>query len=494
MQLTCVRFRALVYCDPTYRTQHQMSPGQKSQRSFDRTIVEGALPGAVWKIAWPTMLQNVVGGMQGIVDQAMVGNYVGHTGNAAIGVSLQIFILVIVFVASVFTGMGILVARFAGANDPEKVNRTVYQAFLTAVFMAVGVLAPIGYFAAPTLLSMVNAAPEVQVEALPYIRINFVFSIGMLIFFMMSGALRSAGDARTPLRLGVMMTVLNVVLNIILIRGLGPIPSFGTTGAAMGTAIASGVTGLVFVALLFSGRLVIRFSRAMSFRPDWAIIRELFRFGLPTGFQGIVMNLAGVFLLRFVGSLEHSAEAQAVYAVGYAELFSLITWTSVGLMGATAAVAGQNLGAGKPDRSARAATVASGMGLVVAAIVGLSFVLIPRQLLGVFALSEGVSYELGSQLLRYLAVSGFFVTIALTYTGGLQGTGDTRSPLYISIVSQVLVPIGLCTYFSYTRGLVAGDIWLAIVLGHMTRAFLSMARFRQGKWRQISVNIGEASA
>ena len=471
-----------------------MSPGQKTQRTFDRTIVDGALRSAVWKIAWPTMLQNVVGGMQGIVDQAMVGHYVGHTGNAAIGVSLQIFILVIVFVASVFTGMGVLVARFAGANESDKVNRTVYQAFLAAVFMALGILAPVGYFAAPSLLAMVNAAPEVQVEALPYLRINFVFSIGMLIFFMMSGALRSAGDARTPLRLGVMMTVLNVVLNVILIRGLGPIPAFGTTGAAIGTAIASGLTGLAFLVLLFSGRLVVGFSRAMSFRPDLAIIRELFRFGLPTGFQGIVMNIAGLLLLRFVGSLEHSAQAQAVYAVGYAELFSLITWTSVGLMGATAAVAGQNLGAGRPDRSARAATVASGMGLVVAGIVGLSFVLIPRELLAVFALSEGISYELGSQLLRYLAVSGFFVTIALTYTGALQGTGDTRSPLYISIVSQVFVPIGLCTYFSYTRGLVPGDIWLAIVLGHMTRALLSMARFRQGKWRQIAVNIGEAGA
>ena len=165
----------------------------------------------------------------------------------------------------------------------------------------------------------------------------------MLIFFMMSGALRSAGDAGTPLRLGVMMTVLNVVLNVVLIGGLGPIPSFGTTGAAMGTAIASGVTGVVFLVLLFSGRLVVGFSRAMSFRPDWRIIRELFRFGLPTGFQGIVMNIAGIMLLRFVGSLEHSAEAQAAYAIGYAELFSLITWTSVGLMGATAAVAGQNL-------------------------------------------------------------------------------------------------------------------------------------------------------
>ena len=471
-----------------------MSNGPKPQKHFDRSIVEGPLPRAVWKIAWPTMLQNVIGGIQGIIDQAMVGHYVGHAGNAAIGVSVQIFILVIVFVASVFSGMGVLVARFAGSNESDSVNRVVYQAFLTAVFMAVGILAPVGYVFAPWLLEAINAAPEVQVEALPFLRTMFVFSIGMLIFFMMSGALRSAGDARTPLRLGLVMTVLNIVLNVVLIRGLGPIPAFGTVGAAMGTAIASGVTGVAFVWLLFSGRLVIRFSRTMSFRPDWTIIRELFRFGLPTGFQGIVMNLAGVFLLRFVGALEHSAEAQAAYAVGYSELFALITWTSVGLMGATAAVAGQNLGAGHPDRSARAVTVAGGMGLAVAGVVGLAFVLFPRPLFAVFSLDDGVAYELGRQLLGYLAVSGFFVTLALTYTGGLQGTGDTRSPLYISIVSQVVVPLGLCTYFSLTRELLPADIWLAIVLGHMARAGLSVVRFRQGKWRNIAVDIGTARA
>ena len=471
-----------------------MSNGPKPQKRFDRSIVEGSLPRAVWKIAWPTMLQNVVGGIQGIIDQAMVGHYVGHVGNAGIGVSVQIFILVIVFVASVFSGMGVLVARFAGSNEPDNVNRVVYQAFLTAVFMALGILAPLGYVFAPWLLDMINAAPEVQAEALPFLRTMFVFSIGMLIFFMMSGALRSAGDARTPLRLGLVMTVLNIVLNVILIRGLGPIPAFGTVGAAMGTAMASGLTGIAFVWLLFSGRLVVRFSRTMSFRPDWPIIRELFRFGLPTGFQGVVMNLAGVFLLRFIGALDYSAEAQAAYAVGYSELFALITWTSVGLMGATAAVAGQNLGAGHPDRSARAVTVAGSMGLAVAGVVGLAFVMLPRPLLAVFSLDDGVAYELGRQLLGYLAVSGFFVTIALTYTGGLQGTGDTRSPLYISIVSQVVIPIGLCTYFSVTRGLLPADIWLAIVLGHVARASLSVIRFRQGKWRNIAVDIGTARA
>ena len=469
-----------------------MKDGSSIQRQFDRTLVEGPLTGAVWKLAWPTVLQNIIGGFQGIVDQAMVGHYVGYTGNAAIGVSLQLFILVIVFVASIFSGMGVLVARFAGAGEMAKLNRTVYQAFLAAVFMAVGILAPLGYYLAPTLLGMINAAPEVQVEALPYIRIMFVFSIGMLIFFMMGGALRSAGDARTPLQLGIIMTLLNIMLNVVLIRGFGPIPAFGTRGAAMGTVIASGVVAVIFLTMLFTGQLVIRFTRSMSFRPDWQIIRELFRFGLPTGVQGIVMNLAGVLLLRFIGSLQYSAEAQAAFAVCYSELFSLVTWTSVGLMGATAAVAGQNLGAGYPDRSAQAARVAATIGIIMAAVVGALFLLIPHQLLAIFGIREGVAFELGRQLLAYLAISGLFVTVALTYTGGLQGTGDTRSPLYISIVSQVVVPIGMCTYIQAMHGLTPADIWLAIVLGHMSRALLSVLRFRQGKWRHIAVNIGSA--
>ena len=161
-----------------------------------------------------------------------------------------------------------LVARFAGANEPDKVNQSVYQAFIVAVALAVGVMAPIGYWFAPTLLTMINAAPEVQVEALPYIRILFVFSIGMLLFFMFGGALRAAGDAKTPMRLGIAMTAMNIVLNVVLIRGLGPIPAFGTRGAAMGTAIASGITAGVFLWLLFSDRLVIHFSRTMSYRPN----------------------------------------------------------------------------------------------------------------------------------------------------------------------------------------------------------------------------------
>jgi putative MATE family efflux protein len=460
-------------------------------RTFDRRIVEGPIGGAVWRLAWPTVLQNMLGGVQGLVDHIMVGHYVGYVGNAAIGVAWQIFLVVIVFIVSVFSGMGVLVARFTGANDHDAVNRTVYQAFICAAGLSLLVMAPLGYVLSPALLDLVNAAPEVKAQALPFLRIMFVFSFGMMVFFMTGGAFRAAGDAATPLRLGILLTSLNIILNVVLINGLGPIPAFGTTGAAMGTVISGGVVSVIVLWMLLSRHAVISFS-GLDWRPDWKIIRELFRFGLPTGVQGIAMNIGGVFLLRFIGSLEQSAEAQAAYTVSYTQLFSFITWTSVGLMGAGAAVAGQNLGAGRPDRTSQAIRVASRFGLGIAASVGLVFTLIPRALLAMFGMDDPVAVDLGVQLLRFLAVSGLFVTVALTYTGGLQGTGDTKSPLYISIISQIVIPLGLCGILQSTVGLRPEYIWLAIVIGHFTRAALSVTRFRQEKWRGIQVSIGAA--
>ncbi|MDE0393541.1 MAG: MATE family efflux transporter [Gammaproteobacteria bacterium] len=466
----------------------------RSGRTFDRSIVEGPIHHAVWKMAWPTMLQNVIGGLQGIVDHAMVGNFVGYEGNAAIGVAWQIFLVVVVFNMALFTGMGVMVARFAGANEPEKVNRTVYQAFLTAAAFAFVFLAPVGYFLAPHLLEFVNATAEVRAEALPYLRIMFVFSFGMLIFFMLGGALRSAGDAKTPLRLGVALTVLNLVLNVIFIRGLGPIPGFGTTGAAIGTTLAGGILAVYALHRLFTHRWVIGFHPGAGLKPDFEIIRSIFRFGIPAGIQGVAMNIGGVIMLAFVGSLALSGQAQAAYSVGYTQVFSLITWTSIGLMGAAAAVAGQNLGADRPDRSIQGVHVAAYIGLAVAVVAGALFLLVPNVLLSIFGMDDPAVYELTVELLAYLAVSGLFVTVALSYTGGLQGTGDTKSPLYISIVSQLIVPIGICTVLQLTQGLEARDIWLAIVLGHVTRAVLSMLRFRQARWRDIKVEIGPAQA
>ena len=262
------------------------------------------------------MLTNVIGGLQGMVDQIMVGQFVGFKGNAAIGVSSQIFIIVIIFISSLFTGMSVLVARFVGAGASEKVDRTVYQAFITAVGLSFFIMAPLGYILAPWLLDIVNAAAPVKAEALPFLRTMFMFSSGMLIFFMLSGALRAAGDARTPMILGVTMTVLNAVLNVILIRGLGPIPRYGTVGAAMGTAIASGVVALYSIWRLWHGGWVVSFPRGADLRPDWDVIRSRSsNLAFLPGFKASrEVNIGGVCMLAFIGSVAQGAAACKRYS------------------------------------------------------------------------------------------------------------------------------------------------------------------------------------
>lgn len=294
--------------------------------------------------------------------------------------------------------------------------------------------------------------------------------------------------------LGILLTVLNVVFNIVLITGWGPFPKMGTAGAAAGTAVAGAIVTVVAIWLLFSGRTPVHWHRGMNWKPDWVIIRQLFKFGLPTGFQGVAMNIGGVLMLRFMGSLQESAHVQAAYAVAYTELFSFVTWTSVGIMGATAAVAGQNLGAGKLERTARAVPIAAGIGLSIAAFFGILFVLIPGPLLAIFGMTDPDSVRVGTQLLAFLSVSGLFITVALAFTGGLQGTGDTKSPFYISLVSQVAIPIGICSALQAAGNLTPTGIWFAIVVGHATRCVLSVFRFRQEKWRSIRVEGAPAPA
>ena len=120
---------------------------------------------------------------------------------------------------------------------------------------------------------------------------------------------------------------------------------------------------------------------------------------------------------------------------------------------------------------------------------GLFFLFLPRQLLAVFGMHDPVVVDIGVQLLRVLSLSGLFITVALAYTGGLQGTGDTKSPLYISMISQILVPLGICFFIRGTGKLDPIDIWLAILAGHVTRCVLSVLRFRQEKWRTITVHV-----
>lgn len=457
-------------------------------KAFDQELISGSPARSVWKLAWPLVLLNLVNGVHGLVDHVLVGHFVQDetkAANAAIGVAWQVFLVLVVFIASLFHGMNVLMARYAGKQDRERMSRVAYETFLAAVIVLLLVIAPLGYLLAPRLLEFVRAEEHVRQYALPYLRILFTCGAPLFLMFMITGAFQASGDPKTPLKLGVLTTALNVLLSFVLIT----IFRMGTVGAALGTVLAPFVTVVVALSLVLRRKMVIHPPAHFHLLPDLRVLKVVVRIGVPTGIQGVLLNLGGVLLLRYIGSLPASAAAQAAYTICYSQLFSLVTWTSFGLRAATGTLAGQNLGAGKPDRARSCVYRAALFGAVWAGAVGFLFWFLPDQLLALFDAARGDVLLHGRSLLRTLSVSGIFLAATLAFTGGLQGAGDTKMPMYIAFLTQIVVLLGICQALLSLEMLTPARIWLAILATHCIRLAMTYSVFRMGAWTRIRVEL-----
>ena len=461
-------------------------------KAFDEEIVSGSIFRSVWKLAWPVVLLNLVNGLHGFVDHVLIGHFVAsdnNAANAAIGVSWQVFLVIVVFVASLFQGMNVLIARYAGKQDRENMSRVFHEAFLTSVLILV-VVAPIGYGLAPHLLRFAEAAPEVERHALPYLRILFTCGAPLFLMFMLTGAFQASGDPKVPLILGILATGLNIALSTLFITGPGPIPALGTVGAALGTVLAPLVSAAIALLLIARHKTLLQPPKRLKLIPDLSVVRVVARIGLPTGIQGVLLNIGGVFLLKYIGSLEFSAAAQAAYTICYSQLFMLITWPSFGLRAAAGTVMGQNIGAGKPQRGKRGVAVAACMGAAWAALIGLLFWAFPAELLWLFDVIHDPVLSYGKSLLHFLSFSGVLLATTLAMTGGLQGAGETKVPMYIAFLTQIVVLLGLCQFLAMRAMLRPETIWAAILVSHTDRLFLTYAVFRTEDWAHTKVELG----
>ncbi len=461
-------------------------------KPFDKEIVSGSLLRSVWKLAWPLALLNLINGIHGIVDHVLIGHFHGsadNAANAAIGVAWQVFLVVVVFIASIFHGMNVLIARYAGQQDREALSAVFHSAFMASLLILVGVVAPAGYLVAPSLLRAVNVSDAVYVHALPYLRLLFLCGAPLFLMFMLTGAFHASGQPKTPLKLGILTTILNVLISSVLIIGIGPFPSLGVMGAALGTVLAPTVSCGIGLYLVFRRRMIIQPPSRLWRMPDQRLLRTMTRIGVPTGIQGVLLNVAGVLLLRYISALEHSAAAQAAYTICYAQLFSLVTWTSFGLRAAAGTLMGQNIGAGVPDRGKRGVLLAAGLGAVWAATVGLVFWNLPEVLLGFFNAVDEPVVGFGVSLLRYLSLSGVAVAVNLALTGGLQGAGATRPPMFIAFATQIVILLSISQVFLSLGMLTADKLWAALFISHAIRLMLTWMVFRTDGWTRTVVEV-----
>ncbi|MFP4193274.1 MAG: MATE family efflux transporter, partial [Candidatus Hydrogenedentota bacterium] len=342
-------------------------------KAFDRELVSGSVARSVWKLAWPAVLLRLVDGLHSLVDHILVGNFVGHHGNAAVGAAWLLFLMVVLGLASLFQGMVVFVSRYAGMQDRDNLSWVVYQTFLATVYLFVFFIAPVGFLIAPHALALVNVTPEVHAHALPYLRIMFTCAAPLFLSMMLAMAFQASGDPKTPLMLGALTTSLNIGLSITLITGLGPFPAMGAAGAALATSLAPICSILIGLSLIYRRKMIIQPPPRYTLKLDIALLKDTARIGLPTGIQAVMLNFGGVLLFRKLGVLPHSAAAQAAFTICYTQIFSLVTWAGFGLRIAAATLMGQNVGAGDVARGKRSVYAAAGLGVTWAALLGLVF-------------------------------------------------------------------------------------------------------------------------
>ncbi|MFP6582225.1 MAG: MATE family efflux transporter [Candidatus Hydrogenedentota bacterium] len=460
---------------------------------FDDDIISGSILKSVWKISWPVIVTQLITGLGGIIDQILVGRYVGFEAQAAVGISWQSFLVLLVFLSSFFHGMNIQIAQYSGRRDSKSVNRVFFETVKASLYSFFFVIAPLGYFLSPFVLEIVTPTQEIYDYALPYLRLLFVATLPLFLMFILNGAFQSVGNPKIPLYFGIITTATKIAVSYTLVSGSFGFPAMGAMGPAVGTCIAPLPSVLIALILIARHKVLIGLPEKLSFRPDMSVLVPIVKLGLPAGLQAVLLNVGGLVLLYYIGTLAAGAEAVAAYTICYGQLFTVVTWVGFGLRAACATVMGQNIGAGKRDRGMHGVYLGVVVGFLWAGFFGIFYWFFAEQLLIPFGLDvheEPIVVEYATTLLGYLAFSGMFVVMSLAFTGGLQGAGDTIKPMFIAFISQIVVLLGICTVYQLMGKLSTNVIWTAILISHLSRLTMSYIAFASGKWRNINVEIG----
>lgn len=450
-------------------------------RSSERNAVEKAARKTILTLAWPVVAELFLQTLTQMVDMAMVAR-LGSAAVAAVGLSSQpLFVAFGIFIG-IGTGTTALIARYVGAREDSKVEEVVRQSFWIAIVVAALVAASALTFPRQ-IVSMMGAEPAVVPVGVSYLQWLAPGYVLMLWSMVMTSALRGAGDTRTPMKVNILINLINVVGNYALIYGKFGFPALGVAGAAIATSLSRTVGGFIYLAVLVRGRGPVRLNLARLYRINLAVIGRILGIGIPTALERVILSFGLIFYMRIVASLGTVAFAAHTIAVN-AESISYMP--AMGFATAATTLVGQNLGAKNPDAAARSGWESARIGGTVMGIMGLIFFLVPTLFMQLYT-TEADVIRLGSTSLRIIALAQIPMGVAFIVGGALRGAGDTRPMMYITGFCVWVVRLGLTYIFVLNLGLGLVGAWLAMALDWFGRGLFAAWRFRSGKWKEIKV-------
>lgn len=435
----------------------------------------------ILKLAWPVIAEQSLATITQIVDMMMVGR-LGAASITAIGLSIQPLFLAQSLGAAISVGTTALVARYIGANKEKRAGKVLQQSILIISILSIMVLSLYYYFAEKIYIVM-GAESQVIPLGTSYLRLIIPGLYFMFIGFMISAALRGAGDTKTPMKINILVNILNVIGNYILIFGHFGFPELGLNGAAVATSIARGLGGLFLLRHIFTNRSRIKVSRSNFFKIDTLFTGKILKIGLPAAMEQLVMRVAQILYVRIVAELGTVAYAAHQIAIN-AESISYMP--GFGIAVATSTLVGQNLGAKQAEIAERSAFESWKIGALVMGFMSLVFLTIPEILIGLYSDNQEI-IRLGARNLRIIAFAQIPMGTQFIFAGALRGAGDTRPVFYSTALSSWIARLGMGFVFVkiYNWGLVGA--WLAMVIDWVMRGSYVFLRFKKGSWKEIKV-------
>jgi putative MATE family efflux protein len=443
-------------------TEHQVSE-----------IVTGDLRTTILKFALPAVAATLLMTLFASVDAFWVGRKLGPSAQAAVSTSLFYVWMAVALAEMVGVGLTAVAARRHGEGRHEEARKVSGDAIIFAVGLGI-LVAVAGLLTLPQLFAFLGTSPEVSALGQRYLG-TYLLGLPLIYgFFAVDATFRASGDTRTPLILLITSVGVTLVIDPLMILGLAGFPKLGIAGAAIATIVTR---GLVFVlgCIIAARRNLVKVGRISR-----ASIVAVCRIGLPTAVTGIVFSIIYVGIARI--ATPFGTPALAALGIGH-RVESWVFMVGVGFGAATAAIVGQNLGAGRPDRAARAGWIAAGYCSILGVASFASQILAPEWLAGIFSTDPGVIRE-ATIYLRIAAISQLAVSLEMVLEGALGGAGDTVPPMLASTTLSVLrIPLAA---FAATRWGVAG-IWWVIALTACGRALALVLLWRSGRWLRKSV-------
>ncbi len=451
-------------------------------RGDQMDYTQGSIRKAVMMLAIPMILEMSMESVFALVDLYFVG-HLPQSDKAQQVVGLTESVITIIYSIAIGISMAAtaLVARRVGEKNPEAAARAGAQATTLSILVTI-ILSIAGFVFAKDILRIMGASEETVEYGVNYTRILTGGSMVIMLLFLINGIFRGAGDASMAMKSLCIANVANIILCPLLIRGWGPVPAFGLTGAAMATTIGRGIGVVYQLYHLFNGKSIIKMTWSYL-KPDWKQIKQIINIAAPGTFQFLVASGSWIVLTAIVAQSGETASAGYITAIRVVMFFILPAW---GLSNAAATLVGQNLGAQQPQRAEESVLKTAKYNAIFMAVVTVLFFVTAPYIIGFFAEKEDTK-KIAIEAMLIISSGYVFYGIGMVMANAFNGAGDTKTPTIINAIGFWLFQIPLAFILSKTLKMGATGAFIAIPVAETAIAIAAFIVFKKGRWKQVKV-------